>query len=313
MEAAELLTGAWALPGWVAGAAAALIVVLLVLAFSRNDMLGTVNVVFRYALVLAGVVLTWNFIAQGVSRDHFLERQVLDSRAAALLSRALAPGSPLACLDGITVAAIEKPCEASLFATPANVAAATAYTAARLALLADGMAYVRTKDRGYASALAGLQRTLAADRFGLVAHVLAMRDGCTTDRCAAFALFRDPDQIRANLAARTFNGYVAQYSRNWPSGTDAVAAVTRPAIPSSAPGANAAEGSPSPPAGASRKAASRDLFFPSSDSIPAVNIMTPEPPLPKSSAASKGSSAATGSSSRLGPPDAGIRSPSRAK
>jgi hypothetical protein len=216
--------------------------------------------------MMAGVVLTWNFIAQGVSRDRFLERQVLDSRAAALLSQALAPGSPLACLDGITVAAIEKPCEASLFATPASVAAATAYTSARLVLLADGIAYARTKD-----------------------------------------------QIRANLAARTFNAFVAQYSGNWPSGTDAVAAVTRPAIPSSAPGANAAEGSPSPPAGTSRKAASRDLFFPSSDSIPAVNIMTPEPPLPKSSAASKSGAAAAVPSSRLGPPDAGVRSPSRAK
>ncbi len=312
MEATEFLTGAWALTGWVAGAVAALIVVLLVLAFSRNDMLATVNTVFRYALVLAGVVLTWNFIAQGVSRDQLLERQRLDLRAAELTSRALAPGSPLACLDGIVVAAIEKPCEATLFASPSNVAAATAYTAARLALLADGMAYVRTKDRGYANALVGLQRALASDRFGLVAHVLAMRDGCTSDRCAAYALFRNPDQIRANLAAQTFTSFINRYAANWPSGTDAVAAVTRPAIPPPATPLPAAAATSSPPApGGTGKTPSRELFFPSADSIPAVSIMTPEPPLSKkSSAPSKGASAAP---SRLAPPDVGVRSPSRAQ
>lgn len=280
------MTGAWALPGWVAGAAAALILVLLVLAFSRNDMLGTVNAVFRYGLVLAGVILTWNFIAQGVNRDRFLERQILESRAADLTSRALAPGSPLACLDNIVGADVERACETALFATPVNVAAATSYTAARLALLADGMAFARAKDQSYGTALAGLRRSLAADRFGLVAHVLAMRDGCTVDRCAAYALFREPGRIRSNLASRTFSGYLARYAANWPSGNDAVAAVNPLSAPTSVPpGPAGLERSQAAPPG---KRVSSDLFFPSSDSIPAVSIMTPEPPLPKASAPASG-------------------------
>jgi hypothetical protein len=272
-------------------------VVLLILAFSRNDMLGTVNLVFRYALVLAGVVLTWNFMAQGVYRDRFLERQILESRFADLTSRALAPGSPLACLDSIVGETVGKACETALFATPVNIAAATTYTAARLALLADGTAYVRTKDRSYAGALTGLRRSLAADRFGLVAHVLALRDGCTPDRCPAYALFRDPNRIRANLATRAFNGYLSRYATNWPSGSEAVAAVTPPLSLPSTPMAPA--GRSQPRASPSGRPVSSNLFFPSSDSIPAVSIMTPEPPLPKPPTASKGApEAGAGTSSR---------------
>ena len=63
-------------------------------------------------------------------------------------------------------------------------------SAARLTLLADGLAFARHGDPDFAATLAGLRRAIELDRFGIAAHVLAVRDGCTAERCAAFALLQ---------------------------------------------------------------------------------------------------------------------------
>ena len=59
------------------------------------------------------------------------------------------------------------------------------------------------------------QRALELDRFGLAAHVLASRDGCTADDCAAFALLRDTAALKANLQVHAFDAYVARYAAAW--------------------------------------------------------------------------------------------------
>ena len=51
-----------------------------------------------------------------------------------------------------------------------------------------------------APALMQLRRNVEVDRFGIVAHVLSVRDGCTAARCDAFALLNDPSRVSANLA-----------------------------------------------------------------------------------------------------------------
>ena len=90
-------------------------------------------------LVAAGVAAAaagataWMLLGQQqpTSRDHDADRRALEIRAQALTSHALAPGSPLACLDAVAGDSVDAACEKALFASPATVAAASAYAAAR--------------------------------------------------------------------------------------------------------------------------------------------------------------------------------------
>src|SRR5215208_1350655 len=78
------------------------------------------------------------------------------------------PGSPLACLDAVVGETVEAACERLLFGAPEMIAAATAYTAARVALLSDGIDFAVRSNASYEGALPGLRRALEADRFGFV-------------------------------------------------------------------------------------------------------------------------------------------------
>jgi hypothetical protein len=176
------------------------------------------------------------------------------------MGRAIAPGSAIACLEATNTETVEGACERAVFASPESVAAASAYVAARLALLADAHEYTSRRDQGYESTIAGLRRTVAADRYGLASQVLATRDGCTADTCDAFGLVYDDKRLRANLKDRLFDATVARYAVNWPSRT-------RPLASS---GGNIPSGVPAGP----------NVSFPSAASIPPVSIMNAEPPAP---------------------------------
>jgi hypothetical protein len=113
-----------------------------------------------------------------------------------------------------------------------------------------------------------LRHALEADPFGVVAQVLAVRDGCTPAQCGAFALLQDTRRISANLAERPFEARLKQYAASWPaSGGRPVASTPTPAA---APPTPAAAGPRVP----------NNLYFPSASSIPPVNIMTAEPAAP---------------------------------
>jgi hypothetical protein len=144
---------------------------------------------------------------------------------------------------------------------------------ARLTLLSDGLAFARHSDPDFAVSLAGLRRAIELDRFGIAAHVLAVRDGCTAERCDAFALLGDANVIKSNLKAQVFDQYVSRYAANWNKN-----AATAP-VADRLPGAVAPVAIlPEAPA----KAPVPDKYnLPSSASIPPVSIMNPEPPLPK--------------------------------
>ena len=58
--------------------------------------------------------------------------------------------------------------------------------AARISLLADAHEFTARRDQGYESQIAGLRRTIAADRYGLVAQVLAIARRLHGDACDAF-------------------------------------------------------------------------------------------------------------------------------
>jgi hypothetical protein len=88
---------------------------------------------------------------------------------------------------------------------------------------------------------------------------------------------REPGRVSTNLAQQTYEFYVGRHSTAWPAAAPGPAGNGSPvAAAPGAPGTQPTLAGTSalvPPPGTPRP----DLFFPSSDSIPPVNIMTAEP------------------------------------
>jgi hypothetical protein len=254
----DLTTGTFTLPLWAVGVAAALVVALVVIAVMRAGVSEFGSLVFRVAVIVIAVVFGWTYINRASDRDRADERRALDQRAADLVGRAVSPGSAIACLEATNTETVEGACERAVFTSPETVAAATAYLSARLSLLADAHEYTSRRDQSYEAIIAGLRRTIGADRYGLASQVLATRDGCTADVCDAFGLVYDDKKLRANLKDRLFDVTVARYAVNWPTRTRPLASSSPGSGPVTPPGPN--------------------VTFPSAASIPPVSIMNAEPP-----------------------------------
>lgn len=255
--------------GWETWAIAALVgLVCMAMVPSPSAWRGAVR---RLVVLVAAGAAVVGYVHWQAERDLAAGRRAIQLRQADLAARALAPGSPLACLNGDAGEAVEAACEKALFATPETAAAAVTYVSARLSLLADAVA---TDDGELAPTITGLRRMLELDRYGIAAHVLATRDGCNVESCPAFAWVDDPTALKANLKAGAFDAYVQRYETAWKNAAEPA----KPAV--------AASPAPAEPQTASRAAAPAEpLFssrydFPSSDSIPAVSIMNKEPPRP---------------------------------
>lgn len=272
-------TGILSVPIWLAGAAAALFLFVAVIAFGRVGAGGLLRAVVSFFIVVLFAFAAWTFLDRSAIRDRTAERQVLDTRAAQLTAQALAAGSPLACLDGLAGETIEAACEKVIFANPETVAAAVSYVTAKLTLIADGMEFASRADPGYANALAPLRLALESDRFGIVAHVLSVRDSCTTVQCPTLALVHNATRIQANLKDRTFESYAGRHAAEW--NAPQVSAADTP----SAGGASATTGHPVSPR----------YDFPSAASIPPVSIMSSEPVRPPSPPAADSAPAAASS------------------
>ena len=250
--------------GWVIALIAGGVVLLCVLLSIRGGIVDARGLIARVAAALLAVLAGWWGFDYLARRDLADERRALDARAFELATRALAPGSALACLDALAGEAVEDACEKALFASPEATAVAVSYVSAQLSLLATATEHARRG--GASSGITSLRRALEADRFGIVAHVLSVRDGCTPDQCGAFFLLRDASRISANIAERTFQSFIKTNMAGWPAaGARPVASIA----PASTPAASAA------PAAAAK--VPNNLYFPSSSSIPPVNIMTAEP------------------------------------
>ena len=233
----------------------------------------------RFSAIIVALTLAFVAVASAVvfydwslRSARLVESQAIKARIADLTDRSLAQNSPLACLAGDLGEAVETACERVVFSSPDTAAAAVAYTAARISLLADGSDYARRADAAFADTLNGLRRAIELDRFGLAAQVLATRDGCTSDQCAFFALTRDPSALKANIKAHAYETYVARYAPGWNAEERAPPVAEKPAEPTDAPQASVPPPGPAPVSG--------KYSFPSSASIPAVSIMNAEPPLP---------------------------------
>jgi hypothetical protein len=260
------------LPVWAVAVIAAFAVVVGALAFVRGGGDGRSAPAVGVLLVLIFGFGGFWVLDRLAASDRAAERRALDARAFDLSTRALTPGSGLACLDAIAGPTIEDACEGLLFGSPEAIAAAVSYVAAQLVLLASGREHVGIGDPSVITV--NLRRAVEADRFGIVAHVLAVRYGCTPNKCNAFLLLQDTSRVSANLVDHPFEARVESHMAGWPPpGSRAVA--SNP--PSAAP----------PPAAVAVAKQPNNLYFPSSASIPPVNIMTSEP-------AASGAAAAVG-------------------
>lgn len=171
----------------------------------------------------------------------------------------------MSCIDDLAGETVLAACEKALFASPESTAAAVSYAAADIARLVSH-GDVAAANKAMTPELMALRRAVERDRYGLVAHVLQTRDHCQPGDCFAYAAMTDHNQIANNMAEGTYDGLIARHAPGWNA---------LPAMPA-APGVAALTGNlpPSMPTGKPTNAE-----FPSSASIPPINIMTSEPPL----------------------------------
>jgi hypothetical protein len=284
------LVGLPSLSVWTAGVVAALLLVACYFSFSHAGRADRIGVAARVALILIGSVAAFLAIEAWSRLDLRSERRELDARAQELFMRAATPGSAFACLDPLVGDVVESACEKAVFQSPESTAAALSYVAAELTLLADFTVYARKAGSDPPLALGNLRRSIEGDRFGLVARVLAVRDGCTPGNCPALTMLTDPGRIAVNLAGRSYDLYVERHAAIWPAGTKS------PVV--AATGAGAGEGDAQPPAASTPRSG---LFFPSSASIPPVTIMNAEPQLPPETTGSTPSSAPSSAAPKPAP------------
>jgi hypothetical protein len=260
--------GASLLRLWIAAGSAALLVGLCAVAFLQPQVRLAANPALRIGFVVAGAVfgavMTWAFLDSAILGGAAGERRALELRAQQLSSQVLIPGSPLACLDALVGESVEAACEKSLFGSAATVASASAYVGAQLTLLASITTFGRRHGVELEPMMAPLRRSLETDRFGFVAYVLAIRDGCTAQNCKTLALFRDANRVRTNLTTAALERYLEHYAAAW----------SAPEVPL-AEAAQAPTGATTAASQGPRKIVNID--FPSAASIPAVSIMNPEP------------------------------------
>jgi hypothetical protein len=169
----------------------------------------------------------------------------------------------LSCLDDLAGDAVAVGCEKALFGAPDAAAAAVAYTAARIDRL-TALGDAATADKSLTADTKVLRKSLERDRYGLVAQVLVVRDGCTQFDCAAFRSLTDQQRVAANMDAHLYDMLVARYAPTWNAPAAAAGAL---------PPGPIAGLPPSMPTGKPTNAE-----FPSASSTPPVSIMNPEPP-----------------------------------
>lgn len=251
------------LPLWTAAALLFLLLIISIVALRRSGSFGSVAALFGVPALVVIAWSAWNFTDHAILQQRAAERDALNARAAQLAATATAPGSVLACLDAD--ASLAEACEQTLFQRPETVAAAKNYTEARLHLLADSLDdYVKRAGRSYDRLFVALRHSLEADRYGFVAHVLATRESCTAESCAAFGWFNDTATIKANIAAQALENNIARHAAHWQERK-------------SPPLAQASPPEAAPVATLSAAPVFKPIDFPSAASIPAVSIMTESP------------------------------------
>ena len=245
-----------AFPMWMTLAAAGFFGLILLISLVRaersvaNGAL-TVITLLSIGIAVAATVRVYGPVGQAAPSE---------ARALAVANANL---PALSCLDDLAGDAVAVGCEKALFGAPDAAAAAVVYTAARIDRL-TALGDAATADKNLTADMKVLRKSLQRDRYGLVAQVLVVRDGCTQFECAAFRSLTDQQQVAANMDAHLYDMLVARYAPTW----------NAPAAAAGAPSAGQIAGlPPSMPTGKPTNAE-----FPSASSTPPVSIMNPEPP-----------------------------------
>ena len=270
-----LLATPLVLPASVAGALAALFVVVIVIAVRRAASGGGARLLIPLTAIAVAAIAVIGVLERMATNERMAEQRALLLRHTQLSMSAVAPGSALACLEGAAGEQIETACEKAVFADAQSAASAVTYIGARLSLLSDLFAATQRGGPDLQAVLASTRRAIELDRYGIAAHVLAVRDGCTAERCAAFAMFQDTGTLKANLKVHAFDTYVGRYAADWGK-REPADKQPQAAIPSQSPVASAG-----PEVLPSGHPVDSRYDFPSAASIPPVSIMNSEPPVPK--------------------------------
>lgn len=238
-------------PMWATLIAAAFFALVVLIVLLRADKTMANGALAVIALLALGIASTATIRSLGATARATLDTP-LDARVATPQHVALAPA--LACMDGLAGESVEAACERAIFASADTAAAAVSYAAGQVSrVIAASHARTLTPEQQ------ALRRAVERDRYGLVAQVVAVRDGCVVTECPLFRALSDSEQIKANMNQRVYDTLVARYSPTW---TNAAA------TPSSA----AAGLLPNVPTG---RPTSVDFATPAA--IPPVNIMTQDP------------------------------------
>jgi hypothetical protein len=245
-----------AFPMWMTLAAAGffgLILLITLLRADRSVANGALTVITLLSIAIAGAATMRVYGPAG--QDAPTETRAQNNAVMASLPA-------LSCLDDLAGDAVAIGCEKALFGSPDAAAAAVSYTAARIDRL-TALGDAATADKSLTTDMKVLRKALEHDRYGLVAQVLVVRDGCTQFDCAAFRSLTDQQQVAANMDSHRYDTLVARHAPTWN------APATLPPMPATAALAGLP---PSMPTGKPTNAE-----FPSAASTPPVSIMNPEP------------------------------------
>lgn len=251
----DQIWGSPAFPMWMTLAAAGLFGLILLVTLLRAD-----RSVANGALAVT-TLLALAITAATTMHLHGSEGQgaPAEPRTQAAVTASL---PALSCLDDLAGDTVAAGCEKALFGAPDTAAAAVSYTAARIDRL-TALGDAATAEKSLTLDMKALRKSLERDRYGLVAHVLATRDGCTQFDCAAFRSLTDQRQVAANMESHLYDTVVARHAPTW----------SAPAAGPPMPATAALAGLPaSMPTGKPTNAE-----FPSASSTPPVSIMNPEP------------------------------------
>ncbi len=251
-------------PMWLTLIAAGFFAVIFVITVFRADRSLANGALTVITLLAIGIAVTAMMRASSALDAN--------NQAGALPTAGQLAGSlpALSCLDGLAGENVETACEKALFASADSTAAAVSYSAAQITKL-EKYGPLAAANKVMTPELQALRRAVERDRFGLIAHVLTVRDGCTQTTCPFFRSLANTAQITNNMDQKVYEANVARYAPLWGALHHMA---TEPALPNAGAAAAAAAvpGAPNTPTG---RPVSGD--FPSAASIPPVNIMTPEP------------------------------------
>jgi len=248
---ADSLDQVWrspAFPMWLTLAAAGffgVVVIVTLLRAEKSVANGALTVITLLAVGVAVAATIPGFGGAGTTEDTRAQAAIISTPA------------PLSCLDDLAGEPVLTVCEKALFGSAEQVAAAVSYASwqiTRLTALSDAAA-----NKNMPPELQALRHAVEHDRYGLIAHVLTVRDNCTPSDCAAFRLLSDRKQIATNMEERVYETMISRYAPIW------IAPPAQPPMPVAALVPGVPTGRPT------------NAEFPSSASTPPVSIMTPEP------------------------------------